>query len=164
MPMEGEFSVGGESHRFEGPSSMGIIDDHKGYYPYRLRYDWVTGFGADAKGRRVGFNLTDNQVRDQVRYNENCLWINNKVWPLPPVKMTRPQGPAGDWIIQDTEGMVDLVFVPELANDLRFNLGILESDYNGPLGGFRGFVSNGEGEKIQADQLYGAGEREYLRA
>ena len=29
MPMEGEFSVGGESHRFEGPSSMGIIDDQK---------------------------------------------------------------------------------------------------------------------------------------
>jgi hypothetical protein len=60
--------------------------------------------------------------------------------------------------------MVDLVFVPELANDLRFNLGILESDYNGPLGGFRGFIGNGEGEKIQADLLYGAGEREYLRA
>jgi hypothetical protein len=164
MPMEGEFSAGGENYRFEGPASMGILDDHKGFYPYRLRYDWVTGFGADAKGRRVGFNLTDNQVRDQVRYNENCMWINNKVWPLPPVKMTRPQGSAGDWIIQDTEGMVDLVFVPELANDLRFNLGIVESDYSGPLGSFRGFVRNGEGSKIRAELLYGAGEKEFLRA
>jgi hypothetical protein len=163
MPMEGEFSIGGESFHFEGPSSMGIIDDHKGYYPYQLRYDWVTGFGADAKGRRVGFNLTDNQVRDQVRYNENCLWINNKVWPLPPVKVTRPQGPAHDWIIQDTEGMVDLVFVPEVANDVRFNLGVMENDYNGPLGSFRGVIKNGEGEKIQAELLYGAGEKEYLR-
>jgi hypothetical protein len=164
MPMEGEFSLGGESFRFEGPDSMGILDDHKGYYPYQLRYDWVTGFGADAKGRRVGFNLTDNQVKDQVRYNENCLWINNKVWPLPPVKVTRPQGPTGEWIIQDTEGMVDLVFTPELKNDVRFNLGIIESDYNGPLGSFRGFIKNGEGEKIQAELLYGAGEKEYLRA
>jgi hypothetical protein len=164
MPMEGEFSIGGESHRFDGPSSMGIIDDHKGFYPYHLRYDWVTGFGADAKGRMVGFNLTDNQVRDQARYNENCLWINNKVWPLPPVKVTRPQGSAGEWIVQDTEGMVDLVFVPELANDLRINLGVVESDYHGPLGSFRGFVSNGEGKRIQAEHLYGAGEKEYLRA
>lgn len=163
MPMEGEFSIGGESHRFEGPTSMGIIDDHKGFYPYNLRHDWVTGFGADAKGRRVGFNLTDNQVRDQVRYNENCLWINSKVWPLPPVKMTRPQGSAGDWIIQDTEGMVDLIFMPELANDLRFSLGVIESDYSGPLGSFKGFISNGEGEKIQAELLYGAGEKTYLR-
>jgi Protein of unknown function (DUF2804) len=165
MPMEGEFSVGGESHRFEGPASMGILDDHKGYYPYQLRYDWATGFGADAKGRRVGFNLTDNaNVRDPARYNENCLWINNKVWPLPPVKMTRPQGPTGDWIIQDTEGMVDLVFHPELANDLRFNLGFIESDYNGPLGSFKGFIRNGDGDKIQAELLYGVGEKEYLRA
>jgi hypothetical protein len=164
MPMEGEFSVGGESHRFEGPSSMGILDDNKGYYPYRLRYDWLTGFGIDAKGRRMGFNLTDNQVRDQTRYNENCLWINNKVWPLPPVKVTRPQGSSGDWIIQDTEGMVDLIFTPEVSNDVRFNLGVIESDYHGPLGSFRGFVANGEGEKIQAELLYGVGEKEYLRA
>ena len=164
MPMEGEFSIGGESHRFEGRGPMGIIDDHKGYYPYRLSYDRASGFGVDAKGRRIGFNLTDNQVRDQTRYNENCLWINNKVWPLPPVKVTRPHGPAGEWIIQDTQGMVDLVFNPELANDLRFNVGIVESDYHGPLGSFRGFISNGEGEKIQAELLYGVGEKEYLRA
>jgi len=165
MPMEGEFSVGGESHRFEGPASMGILDDSKGYYPYRLSYDWLTGFGADAKGRRVGFNLSDNDsIRDSVRYNENCLWINNKIWPLPPVMMTRPQGPAGDWIIQDTEGMVDLVFHPELANDLRFNLGIIESDYNGPLGSFKGFICSGDGDKIQAELLYGVGEKEYFRA
>jgi hypothetical protein len=163
MPMEGEFSIGGESHRFEGPGSMGIIDDHKGYYPYRLRYDWVTGFGTDAKGRRVGFNLTDNQVRDQAKYNENCLWINNKIWPLPPVKVTRPHGSAGEWIIQDMEGMVDLVFLPEVANDMRFNLGVVESDYSGPLGSFKGFIKNGEGAKIQAERLFGAGEKEYLR-
>jgi hypothetical protein len=165
MPMEGEFSLGGESYRFEGPSSMGIIDDHKAYYPYRMRYDWVSGFGSDAKGRRIGFNLTDNpSVRDSARYNENCLWINGKAWPLPPVRMTRPQGDAGEWIVQDTEGMVDLVFVPEMPNDLRFNLGAIESDYSGPLGSFRGFISNGEGSKIDAALLYGAGERQYLRA
>ena len=43
MPMEGEFSIGGKSHRFEGPESMGIFDDHKGYYPYQMQYDWATG-------------------------------------------------------------------------------------------------------------------------
>jgi hypothetical protein len=164
MPMEGEFSMGGESHRFEGPGSMGILDDNKGYYPYHLRYDWVTGFGADAKGRRIGFSLIDNQVRDQEKCNENCLWINNKAWPLPPVKVTRPQGVAGEWIIQDTEGMVDLVFAPELRNDARFNIGIVENDYHGPLGSFRGFIKSGEGEKIQAELLYGVGEKGDFRA
>jgi hypothetical protein len=165
MPMEGEFSLGGESRRFEGPASMGVFDDHKAYYPYHLRYDLVTGFGLDPKGRRIGFNLADNaQIRDPSRNNENCLWINNKIWPLPPVKMTRPQGNSGEWVIQDTEGMVDLVFVPEAVNDLRFNLGLIESDYASPPGSFRGFLSNGEGSKIDAELLYGAGEKEYFRA
>jgi hypothetical protein len=164
MPFEGEFTVGNEVFGFGGPGAMGIMDDHKGYYPYRLRYDWVTGFGLDQKGRRSGFNLTDNQVRDQSKYNENCLWINNRIWPLPPVKVTRPHGPAGDWIVQDTEGLVDLVFAPEVPNDLRFKLGLVETDYHGPFGSFRGLIKNGEGEKIQAELLYGAGEQKYLRA
>ncbi|HUW39900.1 MAG TPA: DUF2804 domain-containing protein [Rectinemataceae bacterium] len=164
MPVEGELVIGAETHLFEAASAMGVFDDHKGYYPWRLRYDWVSGFGLDAKGRRIGFNLTDNQVRDQARYNENCLWINNRIWPLPPVKVTRPQGPAGEWIIQDTEGMVDLVFVPEVMNDISLKLGILQSDYHGPFGSFRGLLKNGEGEKINAELLYGAGEQQYLRA
>jgi hypothetical protein len=60
--------------------------------------------------------------------------------------------------------MVDLVFVPQVANGDRFNLGIVESDYSGPLGSFRGIIRNGEGEKIQAERLYGMGERQFLRA
>ena len=164
MPAEGEFEAGGESFRLAQPGAMGIMDDHKGYYPYRMRYDWVTGFGPDAKGRRTGFNLTDNQVRDQERWNENCMWINNRIWPLPPVRVTRPRGPAGEWIVQDTRGMVDLVFVPEVPNDIRIRLGLVESDYHGPFGSFRGVIKNGEGEKLQAERLYGAGEQKYLRS
>jgi hypothetical protein len=164
MPMTGAFTLGGEEHRFEAPTAMGVIDDHKGYYPVRLRYDWVSGFGIDAKGRRVGFNLTDNQVKDQVRYNENCLWVNNRIYSLPPVKVTRPSGPSGEWIIQDTEGMVDLVFVPAEANDIVFNAGIIAVDYHGPFGSFRGIIKNGSGEKIDVENLFGAGEQKYMRA
>jgi hypothetical protein len=60
--------------------------------------------------------------------------------------------------------MVDLVFHPEVFNDIHFRLGIIESDYNGPFGTFKGFVRNAEGDKIQAELLYGAGEKKYLRA
>jgi hypothetical protein len=163
MPLEGQLVVGGDAFDLGGPGAMGIIDDHKGYYPYHLHYDWATGFGLDQKGRRAGFNLTDNQVRDQAKYNENCLWINNRTWPLPPVKMTRPRGPGGEWIIQDTEGLVDLVFVPEIANDVHFNVGLAEGEYHGPFGAFRGLIKNEEGDKVQAELLYGAGEQKFLR-
>lgn len=165
MPMQGWFEVDGQRHEFDGTDSMGIMDDHKGYYPYRLRYDWVTGFGLDARGRRVGFNLTDNQVRDQETYNENVMWINSRVFPLPPVRVTRPNGPGGLWHIQDTEGLVDLAFKPQRKNDIRLNALVVRTNYHGPFGTFEGLIkAPGGNEKIDASGLCGMGEQKYLRA
>lgn len=165
LPLDGILELGGERFELKGPEAMGVLDDHKGYYPYQLRYDWVTGFGADAKGRRIGFNLTDNQVRDQARYNENALWVNAKLYPLPPVKITRPYGYEGEWHIQDVEGLVDLVFKPERQNDLVVKALAIRSDYHGPFGRFEGALRTPDGnEKIDAKLLYGMGEQKYLRA
>jgi hypothetical protein len=165
MPMQGWFEIGGERIEFASPDAMGIVDDHKGYYPYHMRYDWVSGFGQDAKGRRVGFNLTDNQVRDQKTYNENVLWINSRVFPLPPIKVTRPNGHDKPWHIQDTEGLVDLMFKPERKNDMKINLLVASSDYHGPFGSFEGMLRSADGsEKIDALGLFGMGEQQYLRA
>ncbi len=163
MPCSGTLSVGDRAHRFEGASASGAFDDHKGYYPYRLHYDWVTGFGVDEAGRRVGFNLTDNQVKDQVRYNENRLWIGKDIYPLPPVKITRPYGEESPWNIQDTEGMVDLVFQPEVAHDIQIKLGIAEIDYFGPFGRFEGRLRSPSGDVVNASILYGMGENKSVR-
>ncbi len=163
MPMQGWFEIGDEHFEFSAPDAMGILDDHKGYYPYTMRYDWVSGFGTDAKGRRVGFNLTDNQVRNQALYNENVLWINGKVFPLPPIKVTRPQGVAGVWHIQDTEGLVDLAFKPQKQNDVKFNLLVAQTDYHGPFGSFEGLLRSPDGEKVDVGGLFGMGEQKYLR-
>jgi len=165
MPMQGWFEAEGQRFEFDQAGSIGVLDDHKGFYPYRMRYDWVTGFGMDAKGRRVGFNLTDNQVRDQESYNENVLWINSRVLPLPPVKVTRPQGVDGVWHVQDTRGLVDLAFRPERKNRIAVNMIVLASDYDGPYGSFEGVLRSADGgEKVDASQLYGMGEKKYLRA
>jgi hypothetical protein len=163
LPMEGWFRTAGSRTVFSGRDALGIMDDHKGYYPWQLRYDWVTGFGVDASGRKIGFNLTDNQVRDQTRNNENCVWIDGELWPLPPVKVTRPNGAAGEWIIQDMEGLVDLVFAPEAANDMRIRAIAVELDYHGPFGSFRGQLGNGAGSLVDASIFFGMGEQKYLR-
>ncbi len=165
MPMQGWFENGDERFEFSGPDSMGIFDDNKGYYPFQMRHDWVTGFGLDGKNRRVGFNLMDNQVRDQSIYNENVLWINSRVFPLPPIKVTRPTGLDDPWYIQDTEGLVDLTFKPERKNDIHVNLLLAASDYHGPFGSFEGTLRSPDGgEKVDAHGLFGMGEKRYLRA
>lgn len=165
MPMEGWFETRDERYDFAAADAMGVMDDHKGYYPFRMRYDWVSGFGVDSKGRRVGFNLTNNQVKDQAVYNENILWINSRAFPLPPVRVTRPQGPAGVWHIQDTEGLVDLLFKPERKNTLKLDTIVMAADYHGPFGSFEGVLRSPDGgERVDAKTLYGMGEQKFLRA
>lgn len=164
MPTSGIVHVNGKEFILSEEDSLGILDFHKGYYPFQMHYDWLTGFGFDEKNRRIGFNLTDNQVKDQYNYNENCLWIDNTMHPLPPIKFTRPDGVNGFWIIQDTEGMVDLKFKPEVNSSLQMNALLLAADYNGPFGRFSGFITSPKGEKIPVENLYGMGEKKYLRA
>ncbi|MCX6001413.1 MAG: DUF2804 family protein, partial [Chloroflexi bacterium] len=54
MPMQGSLGLGADRIEFLRSESFAIIDDHKGFYPYVMQYDWVTAAGYDEKGRLVG--------------------------------------------------------------------------------------------------------------
>lgn len=163
MPMRGVLCVGDRMTGFEADDSFAIIDAHKGYYPYILKYDWVTGVMTGRKRGPVGFNLTDNQVIDSARYNENCLWSDGALHLLPPVKFERPDGVKGEWLIRDGYGMVDIVFTPEMENTLKMNLLFVRTDYHGPFGSFRGVIRPRNGAKVTLDGFFGMGEQKYLR-
>jgi hypothetical protein len=166
MPVTGKLHIGSESISF-GDTAQLIIDDHKGYYPYITRYDWVTGLGRTADNKLIGFNLTNNQVIHQDRYNENCLWLHGQLYPLPPITVTRPQGFKGIWYIRDAHDMVNLEFTPEVHTSVRVNYLVICSEYEGPYGYFTGYVRKaGSGEKVnisKEDKMFGMGEDFYLR-
>lgn len=164
MHMDGQLAIGGKDLRFDKATSHMIMDDHKGYYPYVMQYDWVTGASFDAQGRLVGFNLTDNQVKDQEHYNENCLWVDDKITLLPPVKVTRPGGVEKDWLIKDQHGRIDLVFTPVENTRVDVNLLLIRSDYHGPYGFYKGYIMDADNQKISLDGIFGVGEQFYLRA
>ncbi len=164
MPVEGEVMMGIDSFSLHHSKSSLILDDHKGYYPYVTKYDWVTGLGFTGKDERIGFNLTDNQVKDQERYNENVLWLDGDLHPLPPVSFSRPQGPKGQWLVKDVEGRVDLTFLPITHTSLKMNLLLLKSKYEGPYGYFNGYLKKTDGEKVEINNLFGVGEDFYLRS
>jgi hypothetical protein len=163
MPMRGFLIAGDRSIEFRDDDSFAIIDAHKGYYPYVLSYDWVTGVITGRKRGLSGFNLTDNQVRDKERYNENCLWSDGKLHLLPPVRFERPDGPDGEWFIRDEYGMVNIVFTPEMPNVINMDLLIAKTDYHGPFGSFRGVIRPQTGTKVAIDGFFGMGEQKYLR-
>jgi hypothetical protein len=163
-PVKGRIGMGGEAYLLSDGDSYGIFSDQKGFYPYMTLVDWIIGMGTSADGRRVAFSLTDNHVEQQDAFNENAVWLDGKPYPLPSIRVTRPQGPGGPWIIQDMEGMVDLTFFPEARHSVHVNAIFAESDYHGHFGCFEGWILSPSGERIPADGLYGMGKRKRLRA
>jgi hypothetical protein len=91
------------------------------------------------------------------------LFVDGKVWPLPPVRITRPYGISGDWIIQDTESMIDLVFSPISDSARRLSVFIVRTDYHTVYGLFEGVLRTGEGEKIALKGFAGIGKKISLR-
>ena len=163
MPMQGSMAIGSEKVTFLRGRSFAFIDDHKGYYPYKMKYDWVTAAGFDEQKQLIGFNLTDNQSIDAEKYNENCIWINGKLNLLPAVKFNRPQGDMGEWTIKDRYGMVDLVFKPTAAGEINMNALVLKVRYRGPFGYCSGVIKTASGAVVQIKDYFGMGEDKYIR-
>jgi len=117
----------------------------------------------DSQNHRYGFSIVENQAKEGFRNNENALWLEGILTPLPPVRITMPEGPESDWVIQDLEGMVDLTFTPREHARYAFDFIVSRSEYHAPFGVYNGMVLTAGGEKIGVRNLWGFGEKLYLR-
>jgi hypothetical protein len=161
--VRGDMVFGGQHFSLTPERSSGFFCDYKGFFPYRMRCQVCSAMGFDEKSRRFGFHIADNQVREIHRNNENALWVDGRLTPLPPVRITMPGGPESEWIIQDLEGMVDLVFSPREQHKTGANLILTSAELDIPVGYYNGMLVNADGEQIQVRNLWGMGERLYLR-
>jgi hypothetical protein len=162
-PVRGDMVFGGRHISLDPKKCSGVFHDYKGFYPYRMRIVWCTGMNFDGEGRRFGFSIVENQTRETHINNENALWINGELSPLPPVRITMSGGLESDWIIQDLEGMVDLVFTPRELIRTGGNILISHTEYDTPVGYYNGMLVSSGGERIQVRDLWGMGEKLYLR-
>ena len=161
--VSGDLVSGGQHFHIEPEKTLGLFCDCKGYYPYIMRSTWCTGLDFDGMGRRIGFALGENQAREPYKNNENALWINGQLTPLPPVKITSSGGPESEWIIQDMEGMVDLVFTPRVNERYIKDIIFVKSDYEYPMGYFNGQLVGADGEELPVHNVWGIAEKLYLR-
>jgi hypothetical protein len=165
--IQGDMVFGGRHISLDPAKARGIFRDYKGYFPYRMNATWCNAFsgGQTAKETlRFGFSIAENQTRETFKNNENILWEEGgPMTPLPPVRITMPEGLESDWIIQDVEGMVDLTFSPQEHIRNSFNLFLTRWEYHTPLGFYNGMVVNAEGKQIPVRNLWGIGEKLYLR-
>ena len=161
--LSGKIKLGKKNIDLKNSKSFAIFDDHKGFYPYNMKYDWVTA--ANHIGNElIGFNLTDNQSVNPEKFNENGLWKADKLYLLPPVKFIRPNGVHKEWLIRDKHGLVEISFFPVQKNNFRFNLIAIKSDYYGPFGYFKGYIKYSPGKKVIIDDFFGMGEKKFVRS
>lgn len=145
-------------------NSTAIIDDHRGYYPYKSHYDWVTTMGkntVDGKEQFFGFNLTRNQSTNQNDYNENLIWFEGKTSRLTPVRFEHIE--YNKWHIRDVYGMVDIIFDIGDRFLMRVPAGVIDINYHITFGELSGFVRDEDGNKYILDGMTGIGEDKSLR-
>ncbi|MGD9621892.1 MAG: DUF2804 family protein [Mycolicibacterium sp.] len=164
MPFTGMLRAGTEFIAFDPERSFMILDDHHGDYPSPMKYDWVTAVRRGDQGRVEGFNLTDNQIRDPQRYNENAVWLGDRVHLLPAVHMERPDGPWGTWRVRDADrsGQVDVRFTPTVRSELHVGPRRSLAEYYAPYGWFEGRIHNQEVD-LSVDGMFGVGEQKFIR-
>lgn len=161
MPASGSLQIGGDAVSLE--DAFVFMDDHKGYYPMTMRWDWLTAGSRTPDGQLVGINLTHNQSIDEARYNENCAWVGGALHLLPPVRFSREtRGTQETWRVTDAEGRIDIRFDVEMPSRVDINALVIASKYSGPYGNLSGFVTTEDG-RLEVDGWFGMGEDFYLR-
>ena len=161
--VRGDIVLGDRHVTLNQSHCMGIFRDYKGFFPYRMKGIFCGTMGIDQEGNRYGFHIVENQAKDTRKNNENVLWVNGQYTPLPPVRITMPNGPESDWVIQDMEGMVDLIFTPKEINRFASNLVIGHGDFFAPMGYYNGMLVNNKEKQIHVRSQWGIAEKLYLR-
>ena len=147
MNLSGHVAVNDEKK--DDCSGLGMMILNRAYYKFHSKSSSVYGIG-NVKNKKIVFYLKTSNMdaADSDTYNCNVLIVDGKQTALPSVYMTHPFGIDKNWIIQDTESMVDLTFTPLSVNSRTLNLIALRTNYHTMYGTFEGVLLTANGEKI----------------
>ncbi len=147
MNITGHVAVNDEKK--EDVTGLGMMVLNRAYYKFHSKANCTYGIG-NVKGKKIVFHLRTSNMdaADADTYNCNVLVVDGKQTALPSVYMTHPFGIDKNWIIQDTESMVDLTFTPLSLNSRTLNLIVLRTSYDTMYGTFDGVLLTADGEKI----------------
>jgi hypothetical protein len=155
--VKGQITFGDGNILLSPETTSGLFQDCKGFIPYRTCYSNCRGFGVDAAGRHFGFSLGEHITKKLNMNNENALWLEGDLTPLPPVLITDAE--PGEMFIQDLEGMVDLNFKVIEDAETTLDFFITGMRHKNPVGHFNGMLMTRDGKKLPIRNVFGSLER-----
>jgi hypothetical protein len=154
----GALEIGGQKVEFTPGRDVGLLDYHKAYYPRNTFWRWATFGTIDSTGNLLGVNLTHNVIKDDERFNENCIWHGNSISLLGAARFDVPKDPMQPWRIRTTDGAVELELIPQGLRHERVNLGLAASAYNQPYGLYSGTLVDSAGWRHGVKDAFGIAE------
>ena len=139
MNVQGNISLNNETS--EPKPGIALLMSSRGYYKQRNKSTIAWGIGT-VKNQEIIFQLGNSNLdsTDPDKYNSNILVVNGKKTALPSVVITHPFGYDKNWIIQDTESMIDLTFTPSSLYSRKINLIFMQTNYSHIYGIFEGVL------------------------
>ena len=162
-PAEGSIILGGQEIVIDGNQAIALLEEQKTYYTYNSFWNWATAAGYDEKGRLLAFNLCRNMIAADEVFNENCFWIDGKIYCLPAARFEF--GKIMDpWQVSTEGGNLNLAFKPQGERAQKINMaGLIRSDFHQPFGIYKGEFKDEKGNIYPVADFFGLAEQHITR-
>ena len=163
LPAKGFLQYGDVLEEISPRESVGSLDWGRGVWEYSSFWNWASASGYLPDGRTFGLNLGMG-FGDTSQATENCITLDGKLHKLNHVEFSYdPQDYHAPWNFHESEGRLQLKFVPFTERLARTNLLLIFSEVHQMFGHYSGWVITDEGEEIVIDGLTGFAEEHHAR-
>jgi hypothetical protein len=163
-PAEGTINLGAKEVKLDRKQDIALLDEQKTYYPYSSFWKWSTAAGFNEYGELLAFNLCQNMITDDEDFNENCMWVNGKIYCLKAARFKfEEDNVLRPWEIKTTDGYLDLLFTPSGERAEKINAGFLVSDFHQPFGMYNGRFKDDNNRIYPIANLFGLAEHHVTR-
>jgi hypothetical protein len=162
-PAEGEIMLGDKEIIIDRKQDVALMDEQKTYYPYSSFWKWSTAAGYNEYGELLAFNLCQNMITDDEDFNENCMWVDGKIYCLKAARFKFEKDILRPWEIKTTDGCLDLLFTPSGQRAEKINAGLILSDFHQPFGMYNGRFKDDDNRIYTISNLFGLAEHHVTR-
>ena len=163
-PAEGIIKLGTKEIILNRKQDIALLDEQKTYYPYSSFWKWSTAAGYSEYGELLAFNLCQNMITDDEDFNENCMWVDGKIYCLKAARFKfEKDNVMRPWEIRTEDGSMDLIFTPSGERAEKISVGLIYSDFHQPFGMYNGRFKDENNRIYPLANLFGLAEHHVTR-